>query len=193
MSTESRFEAVVVTIPRVIIGVAIFVSIALNFANIVGRYIFQTPILWAEEILIFLMVWCVFMGAVLVTWDGRHIKMDLLSVMMPSPAREIVNFIGAVLFLGVCAFVIMQSWTVSSLMYRTEQRTIAAEVPMVLAHVAVLVSFCGMLLAVLIRFRSYVVNAFGSETQAVTKQVTETFGTFEGVESSAPPESRAKP
>ncbi len=50
---------------------------------------------------------------------------------------------------------------------------------MALAHAGVLLGFVGMLAAVLLRFRAYVINAFGSETEAVQKQVTDTFGTFE--------------
>jgi hypothetical protein len=50
---------------------------------------------------------------------------------------------------------------------------------MALAHAGVLLGFVGMLLAVLLRLPHYVRNVFGSETAAVQKQVTDTFGTFE--------------
>jgi len=182
VASESRLEALFVAIPRITVGAAIFIAIGVNFANIVGRYIFLAPIIWAEEILIFIMIWCVFIGAVLVTWEGRHIKMDLLSVMMPSPMKEIVSLIGAVVFVLVCGFVILQSWTVTSLMYRLDQRSVVAEIPMMIPHLALLLGFVGMLVAVIARFRSYVTNAFGSETEAATRQVTETFGIFDGAE-----------
>src|SRR4051812_27062666 len=107
----SRLEVIVVSIPRAIVGVTIFASIALNFANIVGRYVFGTPILWVEEILVFAMVWCVFIGAVLVTWEGRHLKMDLLSVMMPPRMRKAINVLSALTFIAVCGFVVAQAWT----------------------------------------------------------------------------------
>lgn len=189
MASESRLEALFVAIPRITVGAAIFIAIGVNFANIVGRYIFLAPIIWAEEILIFIMIWCVFIGAVLVTWEGRHIKMDLLSVMMPSPMKEIVNLIGAVVFVMVCGFVILQSWTVTSLMYRLDQRSVVAEIPMMIPHLALLLGFVGMLVAVIARFRSYVTNAFGSETEAATRQVTETFGIFDGAEPNDAPKS----
>jgi TRAP-type C4-dicarboxylate transport system permease small subunit len=60
-----------------------------------------------------------------------------------------------------------------------DQRSVAAEIPMAFAHVAVLLGFAGMLVAVLLRLRLYVSNVFGSETEAAQKQVTDTFGTFE--------------
>jgi C4-dicarboxylate transporter, DctQ subunit len=174
-----HLESLVLAAPRLIVGAAIFVSVGLNFANIVGRYVFSAPIVWAEEILDYLMVWSVFLAAVLVTWEGRHIKMDLLSVMLPSPFKEVCNLVAAVLFAAVCVFMVWQSWTMTHLAYAMDQRSVAADIPMALAHAGVLLGFVGMLAAVLLRFRAYVVNAFGSETEAVQKQVTDTFGTFE--------------
>ena len=56
----------IVTIPRFIIGVAILAGIAINIANVIGRYFFLEPIIWAEEIMIYIMVWTVFIGSVLV-------------------------------------------------------------------------------------------------------------------------------
>jgi TRAP-type C4-dicarboxylate transport system permease small subunit len=179
MSALSTLERILIAGVRTIVGAAIFVSIAINFANIAGRYLFSAPVLWAEEILNYLMVWSVFLGAVLVTWEGRHIKMDLISVRISSPAREILNALAVAVFAAVCVFMIGQSWTVTSLAWRIDQRSVAAEIPMALAHAGVLLGFAGMLLAVLLRLRHYVRNAFGSETEAAQKQVTKTFGTFE--------------
>ena len=179
MSLLSRVEAVLIGAVRIIVGASIFVSIGINFANIAGRYLFSEPILWAEEILNYLMVWSVFLGAVLVTWEGRHIKMDLLSARFRPPASVILNIVTVAVFAGICVFMIIQSWTVTNMARMIDQRSVAAEMPMMYAHVAVLLGFAGMLVAVLLRIPQYVRNVFGSETAAVQKQVTDTFGTFE--------------
>lgn len=178
MSIASRVERALMLVSRAIVGSIIFASIAIDFANIVGRFAFRAPLLWAEEVLVFMMVWSVFIGAILVTLEGRHIRMDLLSVRLPSPAREIVQFIAAATFLGVCGFFAVQAASVTWLMYAADQRSLAAEIPVFIAHAALLAGFVGIGLAVIVRFTSYVRNEFGSEKEAVTKQVTETFGTF---------------
>ena len=179
MPALSRLEGMLIAGVRVIVGSAIFFSIALNFANIAGRYLFSAPIVWAEEILNYLMVWSVFLGAVLVTWEGRHIKMDLISTRIRPPAREVLNAATVAVFAAVCGFMVVQSWTVISMARQIDQRSVAAEIPMALAHAGVLLGFAGMLLAVLLRLPQYVRNVFGSETEAVQKQVTETFGRFD--------------
>lgn len=174
----------VVTLPRLIIGVAILVGIAINVANIIGRYIFLAPIIWAEEIMIYIMVWCVFIGATLVTWEGRHIKMDLLSVSMPSPFKEIVNFLSAAGIVVISVFVIMQSWKVTGMMARLDQRSVVAEIPMVVPHAAVLFGFAAMGLALLARFRWHMRGEFGSDTDVVVKQVTQVYGEVDAKETS---------
>ncbi|HWI38199.1 MAG TPA: TRAP transporter small permease [Burkholderiales bacterium] len=179
MSVLSRVEGMLIGGVRIIVGASIFVSIGINFANIAGRYLFSEPILWAEEILNYLMVWSVFLGAVLVTWEGRHIKMDLISARFRPPASVILNIITVAVFAGICVFMIIQSWTVTSMAQQIDQRSVAAEMPMMYAHVAVLLGFAGMLVAVLLRIPQYVRNVFGSETAAAQKQVVDTFGTFE--------------
>ena len=102
-------QFLVVTLPRFVLGSLIFVAIGINFANVVGRYVFFRPIVWAEEVLAYIMIWCVGIGAILVTWEGRHIKMDLIAVRVPPPWNRIVNGLIAGCFILFCGFVILQS------------------------------------------------------------------------------------
>ena len=72
---------------RLFLGVLLIASVVLIVANAMGRYIFLAPIIWAEEILGYVLVWTVYLGGVLVTWDGGHLKMDLLSRSLPGVSR----------------------------------------------------------------------------------------------------------
>ena len=146
-------ELLIGTLPRIVIGVLILASIGINFANVIGRYVFHAPIVWAEEIMIYIMVWITFAGAVLVTWRNRHLSMNMFTIMLPRRWMRLVN-VGAVLaFMAVCVFVIVQSWHVVALFRSTGQLSVVAEIPMVIPHAAVLFGFVLMLLAVIVRFR----------------------------------------
>ena len=155
---------VIVTVPKAIVGVLILAGIAVNFANVIGRYVFLQPVIWADETMVYIMVWTVFMGAVLVSFEGQHLKMDFFSIMLPSPWKEIVNGIATVSFLAVCVFVVPQTWTVVKLVWNFGQRSVVAEIPMVIPHSALLLGFVLMFLAVALRFRSYVKGEFAGET-----------------------------
>ena len=82
--------------------------------------------------------------------------MDVFSVMMPSPYKEIINFIAVAAFLLVCVYVIPNNWVVVDLMLTNDQRSVVAEVPMVIPHFALLAGFVLMFVALVVRFRSHV-------------------------------------
>ena len=157
-------------VPRAVVAVLILTSIAINFANVIGRYVFFSPIIWAEEAMIFIMVWCVFIGAILVTWDGRHLRMDLLATVMPSPWREIVNAVAAVAFLAITGLVVSQSWQAVVLFAELGQKSNTAEIPMVVPHAALLIGFAAMFLCVAVRFRAYVTGRLGSDVDEVARE-----------------------
>jgi C4-dicarboxylate transporter DctQ subunit len=114
----------------------ILVGILINIGNVIGRYVFLEPIIWAEEIMIYIMVWTVFIGAILVSYEGQHLKMDVFSVMLPTPYKEIINFIATASVLLVCVYVIPNNWVVVELMFNNDQRSVGAEVPRVIPHFA---------------------------------------------------------
>jgi TRAP-type C4-dicarboxylate transport system permease small subunit len=158
-----------VTVPRFIIGSMILIGICINFGNVIGRYVFLEPIIWAEEIMIYIMVCTVFIGAILVTYEGQHLKMDVFSVMLPSPFKEIINFIAVVAFLLVCIYVIPNNWIVVQLMFNNDQRSVVAEVPMVIPHFALLAGFTLMFIAVVVRFRSHVTGQLTGEVDLLVQ------------------------
>lgn len=148
------------TWPRLITAWLILIGIGINCANVISRYLFDFALFWAEEIMIFLIVWCVFLGIVAVSYNGAHLKMDLISARIPSPWKEIINGFAAISLLVLGAFVAVQSWTALTLFAHSGDVSVTASVPMVIPHVALLVGVVLMVLAVLFRFRAYLRNRF---------------------------------
>jgi len=140
---------------RTIVGALIFVAIAINFANVVARYLFASPLVWAEEIMVFLVIWCVFIGAVLVSWERDHLKMDLLAARLPGSWRKAVTALELFITGAVCVFMVVQAYEVASLMLRNDQKSVVAQVPMVIPHGAVLLGFVLILLVIAARWRRY--------------------------------------
>jgi TRAP-type C4-dicarboxylate transport system permease small subunit len=155
---ERAFERVLGVV-RLVLGALVLGSIALNGANIVGRYLFGHTIVWAEETMIYVMVWLVFVGAPLVAWDNAHLRMDALSGAAPRPVRRFLNAIGLVAVVGASAFVAWNAWHVVELMGRLGRRSVAGDIPMTVPHGAILIGFVLLILAVLIRWRRVVDGA----------------------------------
>ncbi len=149
-----------VSLPQLIIGTLILVGIGINFANVVGRYVFKNAIFWAEEIMVFIVIWCVFIGSIAITFNGAHLRMDLLSSRLSSPWKKIINGFVAVVFIAGGIFVVVQSYKVVSLMNRLGQVSVTAGLPVTIPHMALLVGFALMVLAVIVRLRSYFTGKF---------------------------------
>ena len=47
-----------------ITGMIFLAAVLINIANVIGRYVFSYPIFWAEEVLVFMVIWAVFLSAV---------------------------------------------------------------------------------------------------------------------------------
>ena len=138
------------------LAIAFIFAVLLNFANVVGRYVFWKPIIWAEEILVFIMIWCVMLGATLVTWENAHLRMDAVYHLGSPRVRHWLNLVSTVAFLVAGLFVLVQSGRIVALVASTGQQSVVAEVPMVIPYAALPVSFALIVALLVWRFRAFV-------------------------------------
>src|ERR1700756_646286 len=113
-------------VTRTLAAVCLLGSVAINFANIVGRYCFAVSIPWAEEIMLFLMVGCVFTGCCAVAWQGRQIRMDVVVSMLPPKIRDLLNLLSELVLIATAAAVTWFSWPVVSQLAAFDERSSAA-------------------------------------------------------------------
>ena len=145
-----RFLEAILASVRALIGTMLLASMVLICANAFGRYVLFKPIIWAEEVLGYTLVWMVYLGAILVTWDQSHLRMDLLSKGLTGWPRRCVDFATTTLFVAVGFLIIYQSF--SSIATFTH-KSLVAGLPMDAVHIIVPVAFLLMLLCMLIRAR----------------------------------------
>ena len=149
--TVLRSVRVLVSMLRVLAGTLLLLSITLNFANVVGRYLFNHSIYWAEEVMLFLMVGCVFLGNGVVAWSGRQIRMDVIVNMMPDKLREALNLFSELLFVVVASMMVMFAWPVIRDLWEFDQRSQSADVPLVIPQSAIPIGLSIMVLLVVLR------------------------------------------
>jgi TRAP-type C4-dicarboxylate transport system permease small subunit len=149
-----------VRIPHLVAGALLLASIAINLANVVGRYLLARPVFWAEEVLSFMMIWSVCVAVAAITYRGAHVSMDLFAARMPSRYRAFLGFLTVILSVACAAFVVTQSLRILALYLRTGEATMGARVPLVYAHSALLVGFGLLGVVALVRVRAYLSNTF---------------------------------
>src|SRR5689334_14741551 len=101
-----------IRVSDIAIGCLILAAIALNFSNVVARYVFASAISWAEEVLIFLSVWSVFLGAASSAWEDAHLRMDLVLAIVPNAWRKALTVFSWVVAVLVGGVVLFASWHV---------------------------------------------------------------------------------
>ncbi len=136
---------------RVASGTLLIGSVAVNFANIIGRYFFSVSIQWAEEIMLFLMIGCVFLNCGLVGWSGRHIRMDAIISLLPRRLHSIVELVCEIVLIVTCIGVTILAWPVVSMLAELDQRSQAANIPLVFPQAMLPIGFLLMSFLVAIR------------------------------------------
>ena len=134
-------------IPRLAIGFILLAAILINAANIVGRYMFSAPLPWAEEVLSFLIIWGVCLGGSAVTYDRRHLAMDVFIGLYPPTFRRILDGLMLATMVGFCGFAAIQAWRIVEIMARNGQVSITAEIPMTVPYFGFVVGFTMIVLA----------------------------------------------
>ena len=148
------------SIPRAVISLLLVTAVIINFANVIGRYVFDHAIYWTEEILVFLLLWTVFIGMVSVTYNGAHLSMDLMSRRLSGWPKRMLRGVVALSLIACSAVVVVQSAKVVLVLAGTGQVSVAASVPMVVPHASILVGFALVGLATIVRFRAYLTDRF---------------------------------
>ncbi len=140
-----------IAIARALAAVLLCLSVALNFANIVGRYFFSVSISWAEEIMLFLMCGCVFLDVGPVSWANRHIRMDIIVNAMPPTAKKFFELLAELAFLATAVLVIVFAAPVIIDLAAFDERSQAANFPLVIPQAMIPIGFGFMALFVAIR------------------------------------------
>jgi C4-dicarboxylate transporter DctQ subunit len=149
--TVLRVVRGLVSLLRIAAGLLLLLSVTLNFANVVGRYLFNYSIYWAEEVMVFLMVGCVFLGNAVVAWSGRQIRMDVIVNMMPDKLREALNLFSELLFIVAASMIVVFAWPVIRDLWDFDQRSQSADMPLVYPQGAIPLGLSLMVLLVVIR------------------------------------------
>jgi TRAP-type C4-dicarboxylate transport system permease small subunit len=123
-------------------AVLMLVAVALNAANIAGRYVFLRPIESAEEVMLFLLVGTVFLGNAVVDFEGRQLRMDVIIHALPPGLRRVFDLAADVTTIAVCATLVVLGWPAVQMLAEFDQRSEAAEIPLVIPQALVPIGLC---------------------------------------------------
>lgn len=132
-------------------GLLLLASVGINFANIIGRYFFSVSLQWAEEMMLFLMVGCVFLGIGLVGWSGRHIRMDVIVSLLPPRGRRAMELFADLVVIATSLALAVIALPAIRMLAVFDQRSQAANIPLAIPQAMVPLGLTLMALLVAIR------------------------------------------
>ena len=131
---------------EVVLALAFILAVVLNFANVMGRYLFGFALLGSDEVQVFVMVAMTFLGAAVVTRRNEHLRMDVLVQFMPEQVRLLLRIAEQILLIVLAGFVLSQSYFYAGQMLRIGRTSDMAGVPMWIPHGFVALGFALILL-----------------------------------------------
>ena len=133
------------------VALLLIAAVAINFSNVVGRYVFSQPLAWADEALGFLQIGFVVIGAALVTRANAHLRMDAMEHLLLVSMRRWLDVAAGILTLAVALVVVAMSWRIASGMLANDTRSVVLEIPLALPYSVFVVGFGLMALFALAR------------------------------------------
>lgn len=81
------------TTQLIVSGILMIAIMVLTFVSVFFRYVLNNSIVWSEEILRYIMMWAVLVGAGLTTREDQHVCMDVLqNVLKRWPKIQAVHY-----------------------------------------------------------------------------------------------------
>jgi C4-dicarboxylate transporter, DctQ subunit len=120
-----------------IAAAGLFVIVAINGVNVVARYVFAVPFSWAEEAMLYTMIAAVFAGAVSVSWQQRHIRIDAFVDLLPASARWIGDLVAAAVMVAILIWLATVGARVTTMLFNFDQRSDAMHLPIWIPNAAI--------------------------------------------------------
>ncbi len=106
----SRLSQTIDNIEETFIAIILGLMTLITFANVIARYIFNSNILWALELTVFLFAWLVLLGMSYCVKHSIHLGVDILVNAVSPPARRVLALIAVTACLVFSFLLLKGSW-----------------------------------------------------------------------------------
>lgn len=110
------------------------------FLQIIFREVFDTGVFWANELIRLMVLWLAMVGAVAACRENRHIRIDLISHLLPEKIVTMIRIVVDIFAAVVCGIVAWLVWEFIKLEIELEF-TVLGDWPVFPAHVIVPLAF----------------------------------------------------
>lgn len=139
--------------------------IAIITAHVIARFILGNPFVWTEELAAFLFIWISFMGAVVASYEKRHVCVDFLVKKLPDSIQILIKILT---YISILVFMILLIVGSIILFPKMLHVSVALRIPKFLYYAAICVASVEMFLIYVQEMIEYIQdlrNNCGSDTE----------------------------
>lgn len=116
-------------------AVVTFGILLLVVFQIVMRYVFNSPLIWSEELVRFMLVWLTFFGASLAMSRNEHLSVSIVIDHINEKLRKVILFAGGVITLFFLCFLVY--FGIGFALMNMRQISPANSIPMGIVYAAI--------------------------------------------------------
>src|SRR4051794_8892074 len=83
-----RWLGLAVAIPA---GIAVLLEVGILLYGIIMRFVFNTPLVWGDELATMVFLWLAMLGSVLALWNGEHMRLTTIASRLPPRWRALAD------------------------------------------------------------------------------------------------------
>ena len=148
------------TLQRIILIVFSLFVITLIVGEVVFRYFLQMPVMWFEEIILYLVFWFYIAGAAYATYEHSHIKGGIVQIFIKNHPRVLACFQSGAAFLCLGLSSLLTVWSYNNFIWNLETGSRSTQLVLPLAYAQLSLPIGFILMAVYF-FAEFIVSARG--------------------------------
>jgi TRAP-type C4-dicarboxylate transport system permease small subunit len=109
-STAGRFERAWLFLVEAVCVALVIADTIVLFAGVVARYVFNSPIIWSDELAATLFLWLGMLGAVMALREGKHMRLTAFVQLFGPATRRVVDAVSGVVIVSFLAAIVAPPW-----------------------------------------------------------------------------------
>ncbi len=122
----TKWEKAWTQVEKFIVGALAFSATAIAFYGVISRYLLRRPPDWAEEIVIYLIIWAVFITASILAEEKGHVAATLIVERFSMKTRRYLAVFNGLVALAFCVAVSILGFKIVSAAYLNDERSLTA-------------------------------------------------------------------
>ena len=112
-------------------------TVAIVFFQIIMRYVFRNSLSWSEELVRYIFLWQIWLGASFAVKAQRHLRIEAIKSILPGKYKDYSEILTLVIWLGFSLFLVYKGTELTQILMRRGQVSPAMRIPMYYPYASV--------------------------------------------------------